>query len=243
MHYAHSEYIDQLEEMIWDEPRISLKALPPNGTATRWSQVPPEPSLDAWKNAGGYWQTHLLKLDYAAFALTFFRRLAGQMKRESPLDKPEDLLFDYLKLRPAGELEFEPRWVLFINSAPMSGQAQHYDPLEMEALIGRMHEKHGGPIGNVVCTARGPAMSHLARCTADTNMSVTAIGRLSHSAHTIVMVATGPCWPTFNVWNRDRVKSRIIISERESLAGLDPDAVHVQDVHAAALQLHKWNLL
>jgi hypothetical protein len=38
------------------------------------------------------------------------------------------------------------------------------------------------------------------------------------------MVATGPSWPTFNIWNRKSVELRIIINETERVE-LDPRAI------------------
>lgn len=63
-------------------------------------------------------------------------------------------------------------------------------------------------------------------------MSVTAIGHVSQHADLIVMISTGPSWPTFNVWNRDSVRRRIILIDEEKI-GLSSNTVQCPTVAQA----------
>lgn len=232
-HLAHPQYIPQLVQVIADQPRISLRRIELVQGRLPWDWTPPASlgAINAWKNAEGFFGGHALRNDYARFMLCWFRFLAERMGLKSPFESPEDLLFDYpaLKLRE-GSFAGRPV-ILVINSPPLSGQARHYRLEEMARLILELQMKFGGPLGDVVFTYRGDdSFQPLSRCTLDNGLTVTDIGQLSQAARLIVMVSTGPSWPTFNVWNRDSRLLRIIINEPEDVTGLDPSASQVVDV-------------
>jgi hypothetical protein len=73
-------------------------------------------------------------------------------------------------------------------------------------------------------------------------LSVTEIGHLSLHCHTILMVSTGPSWPTFNIWNQDTVMHRIILLEPERV-NLAPNTTHCATIDEAAEVLKGIGLL
>jgi hypothetical protein len=79
-------------------------------------------------------------------------------------------------------------------------------------------------------------------CTAKHGYTVTDIGNCSLNCRAILMVSTGPSWPTFNIWNADKIQNRIIILEHERL-GLGPNEVYASDVAGAREQLQKTGWL
>jgi hypothetical protein len=196
IHYAHRHYLPQMIEVVCDLPNIQLRDL-------RYKPADVS-SIDAWKNAGQFWETHDYRNDYAAFCLEFFAKLAGEMGLHSPFSKPSDLLFDYPALLDYGH---DPIDVLVVNSPPLSSQWMGYDGAALDRLALDMFER-----GQRVVT------THPVRglpCTLPN--TVTAIGGVSIKAKCIVMVSTGPSWPTFNVWARDALRIVLIDQERIEL--------------------------
>ena len=129
-HACHLCYIDQLTEVIYDITNIRLIPLDYKSPG----------SIDAWKNAGGFWDTHPLKNNYGMFFVAFFNYLAELMGLESPFTKPSDLLFDYPAINKPRALS-APFDVLIINSKPLSNQWQRYSEQEMTALISHLARK------------------------------------------------------------------------------------------------------
>jgi hypothetical protein len=220
-HYAHQEYLAQLVDVVSDLPQIELKAFESNPSPMRWAQVPNEPSLNAWKNHNGFWETHPLKLQYGPFMVEHFRELAEKMDLTSPIHEPADLLFDYPDLKATGE-EYDYDF-LVVGSQPMSGQAPGYRPWEMQDLASKLRFNH-----KEVCeiTLAG--------------WTVTKIGRISQKCKHIIMVSTGPSWPTFNVWNVPT--PRIIINEPERV-DLTPNTSHGRNVAEVEAILREKGLL
>jgi hypothetical protein len=236
LHFAHPQYLGQLEEIVWDQPRISLLPLFKSHDPNWLIAQPPWEfrSVNAWKNAGGYWASHPDRLEYVTFMVLWFRRLAEHMELESPIKCAADLLFDYPALRSttgSGEKNFD---FLIINSPALSGQSMNYDLEEMDALILELAAKY------TVITTHKRAIP--VRCTADDGLTVTGIGRLSQHCRFIVMVSTGPSWMTFNIWNSYTVKSRIVIIDNEVL-DLAPNTIHASSVSAVRETLMKQGVL
>lgn len=226
-HHAFGYYLPQLVEVVADVPNISLHALEHTGQ--------PADSFDAWKNTGGFWERHPLKNEYAEFMLEWFSKLAGRMGLCSTFTKPTDLLFDYPALEPDKPAS-DPFDFLIINSSPMSGQAQGYNLKEMDGLIGALAGNY-----TVVTTQRG---RNPVQCTQDNGLTVTQIGRLSLRCRYILMVSTGPSWPTLNLFNAMTVEKRIIIIQHERLGlTLAERTEHVQTVGQARAALLSAGLL
>lgn len=238
IHFAHAHYLPELFAMISGQPRIGLIPLPINNPIG-WLCIPPGKSINAWKNADGYFERTdpQFRNVYSRFMLAFFGMLAGKMGFASPFKCAADLLFDYPALeyqnRPGAEmLDF-----LIVNAVPMSGQAERYSPAHMDILINQIRQR-----GFTCLATSGSVRGDDYPNTEKWRWNVTQIGQISQNARRIVMVATGPSWPTFNVWNRRSVELRIIINEPE-IVDLDPNALQAHSVIEATEMLHLRGIL
>jgi len=221
-HACHLCYMDQLSEVVYDLPNLRLIPL----------DYKPLNSIDAWKNAGGFWDTHPLKNDYAAFYLKFFDHLAERMELESPFSDPYDLLFDYPAINKPTKL-CDPFDILIINSKPMSNQWQGYSEDQMTQMVAALAKKYS-VITTQKCRVGVP-------CTQG-NFTVTSIGTLSLSCKYIVGASTGPSWPTFNIWNKETVKRRIILLDHEDV-NIAPNTVCCKSVLEAKKMLQLEGIL
>lgn len=224
VHAAHVQYLHQLLEMSFDVPNIKLIPF----------EYRAKDSLDVWKNAGGFWERHPLRFQYASFMLAFFDMTAQEMGLKSPLEWPADLLFDSPQIQKA-EPRVEPFDVLIVNSAPLSNQAPYYEIGAMDYLISELAKKY-----KILTTA--PSRIEGVPCTAKNGYTVTDIGNCSIHCKHIVMVSTGASWLTFNKWNLETVETRVVILQQEKL-GLGPNEIHVQDVTGARQALLEKGLL
>lgn len=232
IHAAHLCYLPQLVEVVCDLPNITLvdleSACDRHVPQDYWTMRPRWASVDAWKNAGGFWEAHPLKNDYAAFYLAFFDALAAEFGLECPFLEPGDLLFDYPALK---HLRSEPSSWLVINSAPMSNQWSGHDAARLDELIGSLR-------GHVLTTF---PCRH-GQCVRDFDMTVSGVGALSLQTRHILMVSTGPSWPTFNVWNRDTVQTRIVLIDHERIE-IAPNTHHCATIEQARAVLAQKGLL
>jgi hypothetical protein len=209
----------QLIDVVSDLPNITITEQPQPG------------SVEVWKGHGEKWYSHPKKADWCAFMLEHHADIAKQIGMESPLRTGADLLFDYPLLKAPDAAKFD---FLVINSPPMSGQMRGYSPGDFERLIIKLMAK-----GTVITTH---PVSFPAECTQTHNMSITDIGRLSQHCRCIVMVSTGPSWPTFNVWNVESVKLRIVLLDSENLSGLGGNMIQAgnTDEARAVLEAHEY---
>jgi hypothetical protein len=227
-HYAFAGYLDQLYPMVSDV--LNLTVLPledvSEPAANQWVRVPRAEfeSVDLWKNSGGWWDALPNHDDYGKTMVAFFHHAAEKLGLESPIWTPRHLLFDYPKLRSTHPIS-GPFDFLIVNSIPLSGQFQQYSPREFERLAFAIGEKY-----SFITTQK---ISRHVPCTTDYGMSVTEIGQLSQNCRAIVMVATGPAWPTFNIWNLETIELRVIAYDFEEV-NLAPNSVHVRSVEAIA---------
>jgi hypothetical protein len=237
VHYTHAPYLFQLKDLVSDLGNVVLRDLDADGTGDYWNMVPNEIlSNNAWKNAGGYWNNHPLKNHYALFYLDWFDHLSAQMGLETPFSKPEDLLFDYPSLREKSSYVTCAAFdFLVVNSLPMSGQATRFSAPEMDLLINDLHNERY----SIVTTAR---CGTNCICTASYGMTVTEIGKLSQLCKYILMVSTGPSWPTFNIWNKDSIAKRVIIIDSETI-GLSKNTEQVRTVEEARKSLVNAGIL
>lgn len=237
VHAAHIGYLPQLVEVICDLSNVTLVDLASVSDCEGpwWTWKPRNPEyVDAWKNAGGYWETHHLRHCYATFYIVFFERLAGIMGLTSPISTPSDLLFDYpaLQKSPGPQTPFD---FLVINSQPQSGQCRGYNESELTDLVKALVGKGHSVITTQKCLAGVPS-------TTDHGLSVTGIGNLSLFCKYIVAVSTGPSWPTFNVYNQDTVKLRVLLLENERV-NFGPPVEHVPTAAGAREILKAKGLL
>ena len=225
LHVCYSMFLPQLAPLVVDVKNIQLRALETvsNPCAIDWQRRPLNPaSIDLWKNAAGFWETHALRFDYGQVMVAHAHRVGAQLRLESPVRCTRDLLFDYPALRPESP-PCEPFDFLVVNSQPLSNQLPAYDAGQFEELIAMLARKY-----HIVTTQ---PCCHAVTCTQDARLSVTQIGQLSQFCKFIVMVATGPAWPTFNIWNFNSIKLRVILSGCESI-DLAPNTIHTNKIHA-----------
>jgi hypothetical protein len=216
IHAVRPALIPQLAEVVEDLPNIELINF-----ADR-----PKDSMNAWRNVGyltptgGFMDKHPLKIRWAKFHVDWFAHLAGQMGLKSPIAKADDLLFDYPAIQKKNAMS-RPWSFLLINSTPSSNQFADYDgPAYFDPLIKALTAS-----GHTVCCTQ-PTKTGIP-CTADAGLSITGIGNLSLDVKYIIMISTGPSWPTFNIWNRLSVKLRVICLDKEQI-GLSENTTQVR---------------
>jgi len=253
VHAARWQYRRQLEPVVADIPNIKLSEIDhdpfyhyPFDGSTAFHHIshqsPTHPkvfsherSVNAWRGAHlpphhtGFWYEHPDRNDFAKFHLeAWFPLVCERMEVENPMRTPADMLFDYPALQiPVPDLV--PFDVLVINAPPGSGQFQEFSSHEMDQIIDDLEEK-----GNrVVVSGSG---------TPNPFFSVTQIGQMSLHCHTILMVSTGPSWPTWNVWNQDGIKLRVILLDNERV-NLGANTWHCSNVADARNVLKNAGLL
>ena len=228
IHAAQWQYIRQLSDLTSDVPNLNLM---------EYGYLTPSDSINAWRGDKQFWYSHPDRNDFVKFHVeAWFPFLADRMSVENPIKCAKDMLFDYPAIKNRIPTIPGPFDVLVINSPPGSGQFQQYS----EFQIGRLAESIFLNNRSVITTSRTPTFP--VACTADTNLSVTGIGQLSLHCHTILMVSTGPSWPTFNVWNQESVKNRIILLDNERV-NLSPNTTHCRTIDEASEVLKGIGLL
>ena len=80
-HICHAQYHAALQSLITDLPQIRLLELTEE----------PQNSIDSWRGCNGFWYTHPLKTDFAAFHIEHFHFIALRMGLPSPILTADDL--------------------------------------------------------------------------------------------------------------------------------------------------------
>jgi hypothetical protein len=223
IHYAQNQYARQLRPVIADIPNIKLDD---------FGYMLPSDSINAWRGDRRFWYESPIRNDFVRFHFeSWFPYLCDRMEVENPMHScPRDMLFDYPAIRHPINGSFPlPFDILVVNAPPGSGQFQEYDASKMSSVIDRLVKK-----GWAIFTT-GTGIPH-------PFFSATEIGSLSLHCHTILMVSTGPSWPTFNVWNQDSVKNRIILLDNERV-NLAPNTMHCSRIEEAEEVLKGAGLL
>ncbi len=226
IHAAQWQYLSQLKDLVVDIPNLGL---------TDFNYMTPPDSIDAWRGANGFWYQSEIRNDFVRFHIEqWFPHLAERLKVENPIKCAKDMLFDYPAINePKPHLDFKSGFdVLVISSRPGSGQFQGYDESSLVELAKRI-QNNGSQI---ITTSPAYSLPHTH------GLSVTDIGALSLHCHTILMISTGPSWPTFNIWNQDTVMNRIILLEPERV-NLAPNTTHCATIDEAAEVLKGVGLL
>lgn len=238
IHAVHECHRAQLEAVVDDCENVMLIPL-----EQRAQYAPPGAWRNTWKNADGWWERHPRRHDWVQFHLEWFAYLAQQMGYPCPLNEPKDLLFDWPGIQKASHefIQFTTAMLaglpektfldsfdfLIINSRPCSGQLLCYDSTEyLTPLIEELHARYRVVVTQPVLRYSGDVRNPAAiPCTLDHGLTLTDIGTLSLCAKHILAVATGPMWPTFNVWNSATVQTRVVLLEKETVA-LTPNVFH-----------------
>lgn len=219
-HWANPQHVPQLMPLVEDVPNLTL--LPEMDSK----------AINAWRGDGGFFYGHPHRNDFVKFHLDWFGYIAGKMGLESPIQDAGDMLFDYPALERAVnecEVKESPYDFLVINSFPHSGQLRGFNPHSFEQLIHRLNGR-----GYSVVTTYPAGVPVTSTHDGQRGLSVTAIGGLSVHCRSIVGVATGPIWTTFNIWNRET--PRIIMLDDERIF-LTPNTRHVRSCEEAEAML------
>lgn len=230
-HGVNPPHIPQMIEAIEDMPNVHL---------IDYRTRPPQ-SHHIWKNHEGFWEHHPLRDKYAEFHLKWFDHLAQRMGVENPFHTTEDLVFDYPALLKPTPLS-HPFDVLFVNSAPCSGQFRPYlsgpggsnNPEFFTPMMATLAERYS-VISTWPSSVKVP-------CTLDFGITCTGIGNLSLFCKYIIFVSTGPSWPTFNVWNWHTAKLRLAFLNQETL-GMAPNTVEVGSLEHGMSVLQQRGIL
>lgn len=228
VHAAQWQYLKELQDVVVDVPNLKL---------TDFNYLTPSDSIDAWRGAQGFWYSHPDRFDFVKFHVeSWFPFLADRMNVDNPVTNRQEMLFDYPAItnRPPGKI-YPVVDILVINSIPGSGQLPNVDVYGLGRLATRMVQKGFSVATTMTVSPEILSTSVLA-------YSVTEIGYLSLGCHTILMVSTGPSWPTFNIWNQDTVKNRIILLEPERVY-LSPHTIHCSRIEEAEEVLKEAGLL
>ncbi|HEY1720543.1 MAG TPA: hypothetical protein VGG27_04810 [Magnetospirillaceae bacterium] len=225
-HFVHAmqySYLPQMIEVVCDISNITLIAL----------EHRPAESINVWLSHDGYHGKHPNRFDIVAVLIDFFRDLSGMMGLESPIHTSSDLLFDYPAIQRIRNSDFD---FLVVNSLPRSGQFRGYDTAGFDDLIGRLIAR-----GYSVVTT-SPS-THNVPCTHTSGYSISAVGGVSLNCKCIVGVPNGPMWPTFNVWNRDTLRLRVLLLDNGDKVLLSPNTIHVDSIAQSIQILTEGELL
>jgi hypothetical protein len=191
-------------------------------------QAPAE-SIDSWRNAGGHWERHPDKLNFAQFHLDWFAELSSRMAVKNPITTLSNLLFDYPALDSF--ISMTPDFdAVVINSPGLSGQFQNFNPEHFCTLVSRLVAK-----GHRVVTTEPTGL-----CPAFDGKNVTWIGATAAKAKLIVGTSTGPSWPCFNVHNR--LATHIMCADVENVV-LTPRGRVARSPHHAISILEELGIL
>lgn len=183
--YCKPEYVADLAELMGDT-QTSVKPL---SEAT-------ELGIDTWI-ANGQFEPEgvqwMHQNDIMGFVGDYFNALGVRHFGRKTFESRHDMLWDSRAIIDALPTVPHPG-VLVVNSDPMSGQTPQYSRDEMNALLVHIGHDYGGCVATSVIHRP--------------NYSLAQIAAMSLTAHTIIAVANGPHWPTWNVWNK---KARRII--------------------------------
>lgn len=182
--FTKTAQVEQLREFVADTPAIRVEDIK--------DQTPN--ALCSWIGHEGFvWRFPNRNRDRVSFLVAWFKRLASLAGLESPIHRVEDLLFDFPALLKPVPVTAD---ILVINSSPLSGQCRSYQVGCLDSLAQALAQKH-----TVISTEKIENI----HCTRDHGLSLCGIGSLSRSCKAVVGIATGPVWPTINVWNHGKV--------------------------------------
>lgn len=170
--------------------------------------------------------------DFIGCKVIQYQMISSRMGIESPINDRQGWLFDYPALDLpilTGDTDF-----LIINSRPNSGQFD-FDGAKMAKLILSIVDAGHRPVLTSVPSQSWEAWARLPHKDRDKLSmkvldGVTKIARYSRVVPNILMVATGPCWPTFNHrTERPGVNRVILCNQRVDFGRAHPHAATWQE--------------
>lgn len=265
VHATNEHYIPQLQDVIKDIRNISL--IPLNECTSSAINAWTGSGRPLWfLNRGGFIDTHPTPENWSQLHIDWFKHLAKKMGLESPIEKPADLLFDYPALQEITPITKDWKCdTLVINSQPGSGQLKAFPPQnKFKSIYNRIfHNGHIfdhnttdnflSPIIDLLCEAGHNVVTtqpyqtkttsfQSPPCTSQHGLTVTNIGNLSLRCKNIIMVSTGPTFPTFNIWNIDSVKFRLIFLDKQKM-NLPGKMIHIGTIESAIKELKTTKLI
>lgn len=190
-------------------------------------------SVDLWKGQNGYFYQHPKWREYVPFMLEFYALCSVRIGLPCPIMSVRDMLFDYPALLQPSRYNEKFDW-LVVNSPPLSNQFRGYNAQAFEVMIAALCKR-----GKVVTTH--PTEKEYGQFCAE-ECSVTEIGSMARNCKFILMVSTGPSWPTFNVWSENNVQLRVILLDNEKI-NLGRNTVHCNSVEAAHVMFAEKDFL
>lgn len=213
-HACSEPYLVQLREVVADLPQIKLVGLSDK----------PDGAIDVWKNRDGKFYENPKRDDWVAYHLEFYDKLSRDIGVETPLKEPTDLLFDYPALAEKDcEIDF-----LIVNSQPLSSQFPAYAEAPFLDLI-RLCGERGLTVMTTKETKIAPSTHP---------RTISGIGRIR--AKYIFGVATGPMWPTWNIYREPEF--RVVLSERERV-DISPNTEHANTIERGIGALYERGIL
>lgn len=222
VHAANLQYcsLEKLHPVVSDCPNVKLIHI----------EEAPADSVDLWKGANNYFYAHPKWREYVPFMLEFYALCSVRIGLPCPITTREDMLFDYPALQnPAPEVDW-----LVVNSPPFSGQFTKYNPIELEEVIHRLCKRW--KVATTYPTKINHGQLDLSRAT------IHEIGAISTRCKFILMVSTGPSWPTFNVWSDKTVQMRVVMLDNETVE-LGRNTIHARSVREAHKILGEYVML
>ena len=199
-HKAHSQYLPALQSLIEDLPQIKLVELTEE----------PTDSIDSWRGCNGFWYTHPLKHDFAAFHIEHFSFIALRMGLPSPILTADDLWMDAPVFDPENFLHDQID-VLLLDCAPHSNQWPGYSAQGFRHLHAILKTR-----GLRVITAEE---------TRAWKWGIAQIGALAGKAKLIIGTANGPFWTCANVWAKQTVERWVMFTGQGEHLKLSPNMV------------------
>lgn len=172
----------------WNQLNEVVKDLP--NIALKDAGKRPSEARNCW--IGEKWYSHPLCHDIVAFLVDWFRFLAEEAKLEPVFNLRGDLLADYPALQ-ATKTRDANHW-LIVNSYPQSGQ-WGFNLEDMRRFITQLRQRYEVSVTD-------PRFG-----------SITDVGKISQGCGMIIGCATGPMWPTFNIWNGPDVRRIMWMAE------------------------------
>lgn len=215
-HACSEPYLVQLREVVQDLPQIKLVGLSDK----------PDGAIDTWKNRDGKFYESPSRDDWVAYHLQFFDALSRDLGLDSPLQEASDFLFDYDTLAHRREAPID---FLIVNSQPLSSQFPGYNPAQFDDLTRTLRDK-----GHSVMTTSANKVD----IPTTHPRTITGIGRIQ--PRVIFGVATGPMWPTWNIWHQPEL--RVVLSERERV-DISPNTEHASTIERGIGALYERGIL
>lgn len=221
-HAAKEIYHTQLNEVISDISNLFLINLDSR----------PLNSLNVWLNYNNFHDHHPNKFEISLCLIDHFNNISKKLNLECPVVNTSDLLFDYPEIKRVNFPKFD---FLIINSMPESNQFKEV-PSDFDKLIAQLISKKY----SIITTEQS---SFPCPCTRNLGYSITDIGAISLSCKFIIGVPNGPMWPTFNKWNINSVKFRILTISNGDKVNFCSNTYHVESIDESINLLRSFELL